>query len=84
MKQITTLKEALYLLKEGECFISRSFGNTLTYYYYRNGVIYLRNANLKANISLDEFIDAFDKGKFYLFENEEEIEIDQNDKYWRQ
>ena len=84
MVKIETWENALSLLKEGECLVSRSFGKEINYYYYRNGKICLRNKNLKAFMSLEELKEAFSKGKFYLFENEEEIEIDQNDKYWRQ
>lgn len=84
MKKIESWALAVSLLKEGEVLVSRSFGNETTYYYYRNGLISVRNKNLKAFMSLEELQCAFSEGKFYLFENEEEIEIDQNDKYWRQ
>lgn len=84
MKKIDTYELAIYLLKQGECLVSASFGDKVNYYYLRNNKISLRNENLKAFLSLEEFKEAFNNGKFYLYENEEEIEIDQNDKYWRQ
>lgn len=84
MKKILSLENAISLLKEGECLVSVSFSKVMTFYYYRSEKIIIRNKNLKAFLSLDDFKKDFDKGDFYFYENQEEIEIDQNDKYWRQ
>ncbi len=84
MNKISSWENAISLLKEGECLVSISFGKNATYYYYRNEKVIIRNKYLKAFLSLDEFKNDFQEGEFYLFENQEEIEIDQNDKYWRQ
>ncbi len=84
MKKVSTFDEAIELLKQEQILVSTSFGGPLTFYYLSNGCITIRNDNLKAKISLMDFQDAFLKGEFYLYEVQNEVEIDQNDRYWRQ
>lgn len=85
MEKIHTFEEALEQLKQGEVLVSSSFGGPITFYEKKGSFILYRNDNFKAYLSLEKFKKDFDEGNFYLFEGkEEEIEIDQHDKYWRQ
>ncbi len=84
MEKINKYEQALEFLKNGEVLVSTSFGGPYTFYYLKEKNIIIRNDNLKAIISLEEFKDVFLQGDFYLYEVEDEIEIDQNDPYWRQ
>lgn len=85
MRAILTWDEALTFFKQGETILSSSFGGPITFYTWHQGMILMRNDHLKATISLEEMEKAFHAGKFYVYETKkQEIEIDQNDRYWRQ
>lgn len=84
MDKIEDYSHAIELLKQGEILVSASFGGPVTYYYLKEQSIIIQNNNLKARITVDEFQKAYQSGNFYLYETDNDLEINQNDKYWRQ
>ena len=82
-ERITSLKQALELLNNN-ILISKPYGSPSSLYIKQGDMILVLNTNKRYFITLSQFQEDFLLGDFYIFQNGEETEIDQEHKNLRQ
>lgn len=78
MKKIISIKEAKKRLLEGEVLVYKPYNQQVTYLSLKNeNRITKFNQNVRYNISLEELEEIFNENTLYLFEKNNELEINQ-------
>lgn len=68
MDEIKDVKQALSLMKN-YVLLSKPYGGSPLYYILKDDYIMVVNDNLKAYITIDDFISAFHESKFYILKD---------------
>ena len=78
MRKINSIKEAKKRLLEGEVLVYKPYDQQVTYLTLKNeNRITKFNMNLRYNISLEELEEIFNENTLYLYEKNNDIEINQ-------
>ncbi|MDD6467878.1 MAG: hypothetical protein PUF50_06815 [Erysipelotrichaceae bacterium] len=84
MEPIGSFFEVIEKLKEYE-IVATIQDKTPTFFRYRNQKVYAKQTNTQFVLSLDEFIQLYQKEEFYLYQpkQEETISLEKDEEYYR-
>lgn len=84
MEPIMSFEEVIQKLKEYE-IVATIQEKVTTFYSYRNEKIYCKQANGQYILSVEEFIQLYQKENFYLYrpKQEETISLEKDEEYYR-
>ena len=78
MKQVTTLQMAKAILIEGEVLVYKPHNDQVTYLVQKNDSRITKfNMNVRYNISFDELGEILENYNVFVFEKDNELEINQ-------